>query len=73
MSVRMIALDKQPGVRPVGVGETWRRLFDKIILKFTGPEATMACQDNQLCARLKAVIDFAIHRVEALWNENLST
>ena len=24
---RLITLNKQPGVRPVGVGETWRRLF----------------------------------------------
>ena len=46
MSVRLIAIDKQPGVRPVGVGETWRRLFAKIILKVVGPEATMACQDD---------------------------
>ena len=29
MSFRMIALDKQPGVRSVGVGETWWRLMLK--------------------------------------------
>ena len=29
MSSRLIALDKQPGIRPVGVGETWRRLMEK--------------------------------------------
>ena len=29
ISGRMIALDKQPGIRPVGVGETWRRLIAK--------------------------------------------
>ena len=29
MSGRLIALDKQLGVRPVGVGETWRRLMAK--------------------------------------------
>ena len=59
MSGRLIALEKQPGVRPVGVGETWRRLFDKCVLRVTGPEATSVCQDDQLCAGLKAVIDGA--------------
>ena len=73
MSGRLIALDKQPGVRPVGVGETWRRLFAKIILKVTGPEATMACQDDQLFPGLKVGIDGAIHGVQSLRDENLST
>ena len=54
MSGRLIALDKQPGVRLVGVGETWRRLFANIVIKVTGPESTMARQDDQLCAGLKA-------------------
>ena len=33
MSDRLIALNKQPGVRLVGVGETWRRLFANIVLE----------------------------------------
>ena len=68
MSCHLIALDKQPGVRPVGVGETWRRLFSKIVLKVTGPEATMSCQDDQLCDRLKAGIDGAINGDQVLWD-----
>ena len=73
MSGRMIALDKQPFVCPVGVGEMWRRLFAKIVLKFTGPEATMECQDDQLCAVIKAGIDSAIHRVQALWDKIIAS
>ena len=73
MSGWIISLDKQPGVRLVGVGEMWRNLFANIVLKVTVPEATMACQDDQLCAGLKAGIDSAIHGVQALWDENLST
>ena len=69
---RLIALDKQPGVRPVGVGETWQSLFSKIVLKVTGPEATMACRDDQLCAGLKVGIDGTIHRIQSLWDKNLS-
>ena len=69
----LIALDKQPDIRPVGVGETWRRMFAKILLKVTGPESTMACQDDQLCDGIKAGIDGAIHGFQALWDKNLST
>ena len=66
MYSRMPALDKQPSVRPIGVRETWMRLFDKIVLKFTGPEATMACQYGQLYAVLKVGIDGIVHGVQAI-------
>ena len=42
MSGRLIALDKQPGIRPVRVGDTWRRLMAKCLLKVVGPEAKAA-------------------------------
>ena len=70
---RLIMLDKKHGVRPVGVRVTWRSIFSKIVLKVTGLEAIMACKDDRLCARLKAGIDSAIHEVQALWDENLTT
>ena len=73
MSVRMIALDKQAGVHPVGVGETRRRIFSKIVLKVTGPEATLAFQDDQMCDRLKSGIDGAVHGVQTFWDKNLTT
>ena len=56
-----------------GVGETWIRLFDNIVLKVTGPEATMACQDDQLYDGLKAGIDDAVHRVHDIWDKSLTT
>ena len=72
MSGRLIELDKQPGVHMVGVGETWRCLFAKCVLKVVGPEATNACQYDQLCAGLKAVIDGVIHNVQYIWGANPS-
>ena len=39
MSGQLIALDKQPGIRPVGVGETWRRMMVKCLMRVAGPEA----------------------------------
>ena len=68
-----IVLDKQPGVHLVRVGETWRCIFVNIVINFTGPEATMACQDDQLCDGIKAGIDNAVHGVQAIWDEKLTT
>ena len=71
--VCLIVLDKQPGMYLVGVGETWHRLFANIVIKVMGPETTMACQDDQLCAGLKAGIDGEVHGVQAIWDENPTT
>ena len=49
---RLIFLDKCSGVRPVGVGETWRRMLAKCILSVTGVEANEACGTYQLCGGL---------------------
>ena len=38
----MIALDKQTGVKPVGVSKTWRRLMAKCVLWVTGQESKAA-------------------------------
>ena len=56
MSGRLIALDKQPGIRPVGVGETWRRLMAKCLLKVAVHEVKVACGTTQLAGGLEAGI-----------------
>ena len=45
---------QEPGVRPVGIGDTWRHLFEKCVMKVTVPKSTNICQYEQLCARLKS-------------------
>ena len=40
MANRLMAPDKCPGVRPVGIGEIWRQLFAKCVLEIAGAEAT---------------------------------
>ena len=42
MSGWMIALDKQPGIRPVRVRETFRHMMAKCLLQVYGPEAKAA-------------------------------
>ena len=38
VSCRLIALDKNPGVRPIGVGEVVRRIIAKAVLSIIGPD-----------------------------------
>ena len=61
MACRLVALDKLPGTRPLGIGETYRRLMAKCILQCIGDRATSACGNYNLCAGLKAGIEGAVH------------
>ena len=63
MACCLVALDKRPGVRPVGIGETLRRALAKLVMREAGDQAKMACGNLQLCAGLKAGIDGATHAV----------
>ena len=66
MISRMIALDKQPGVRPVGVSETWPRLTGKCLLWVTGQEAKAACGIEHLAGGVDAGIEGGIHAMRLL-------
>ena len=66
----LISLNKCPGVFPVGIGGNWRRLFAKCVLRVTVPEASNECQDDQICAGLKAGINETLHRVQEIWYRN---
>ena len=67
MSGRLIALDKQPGIRPVGVGETCRRLMAKCLLRVTGQEVKAACGTDELVRVVEAGIEGGIHDMRVLW------
>jgi hypothetical protein len=63
MCRRLVALDKQPGVRPLAIGEIWQRCIAKGNLAGSGAEAKGACGSTQLCAGLEAGIEGALHAV----------
>jgi hypothetical protein len=66
----LLALEKMPGVRPIGIGETWRMAIAKWILQVTGKDATYACKTENLCDGLQGGIDAAIHAVQAIWDSH---
>ena len=63
MECCLVALDKSPGVRPVGIGETLRRALAKLIMREAGDQAKTACGNLKLCAGLKAGIEGEAHAV----------
>ena len=66
MSGRLIGLDTCPGVRTVGVGETWRQMLANCVFVVTGAESKEACGTKQLCRFLEAGIEGGIHAVRLL-------
>ena len=67
MACRLMALDKQPGTQPVGIGEIFRRLMAKCVVAEVGHQATLACGNDQLCAGLAASIEGAVHAMRTQW------
>ena len=43
MACHLVALDKMPGVRPVGIGETILRALAKIVMRSAGDQEKKAC------------------------------
>ena len=58
---RLIPLDKNPGVRPIGVGEVLRRIVGRSILKCITYDLKLLGQCQQLCLGQKCGIEHAIH------------
>lgn len=58
---RLVAIDKCPGVRPVGIGEAPRRIIGKGIVKVLKKDIQMAAGSYNLCAGQAVGIEALIH------------
>jgi hypothetical protein len=58
---QLIALDKCPGVNPVGIGKRWNWLNAKCMLLVSIDQAKEAYGIDQLCTSLKAGIEGVVH------------
>ncbi len=64
---RLIPLDKNPGVRPVGVGEVLRRIIGKSILAILGKDVSKIAGARQLCAGQPGGCEAAIHALRQVF------
>jgi hypothetical protein len=63
-TVRTIALDKTPGMRPLGVGKSWMRLRSDCSHTKTKVAVNNACGNTQLCAGLRSGIKANLHAAQ---------
>ena len=60
---RLIPLDKNPGVRPVGIGEVVRRIVGKAAIRVISKDLRRVAGSDQLCVGQRAGIESAIHEL----------
>ena len=61
MAYHLIALDKCPGVRPIGIGEVVRRIIAKAVLSIVKLYILEAAGPLQFCAGQDAGCEAAVH------------
>ena len=71
MACLLVAMDKRPGVRPVGIGEMLHRDLAKLVMRASRDQVKTACGNLQLCAGLKAGIEGVTHAVGQRWIERV--
>jgi hypothetical protein len=69
---RGIAIDKCPGLRPVGVGEMARRIIGKSVMAVTGAKVQEAVGSLQLCAGHPVGVEAAIHAMRGFLDDDSS-
>ena len=67
LACKLIPLNKNPGVRPIGVGETLRRILGKAALVVVGPSVQAASGALQLCSGQVAGIEAAVHSMSSIF------
>ena len=58
---RIIALNKNPGIRPIGMGEVLRRLMGKVVASTLKKEVQISVGPLQTCTGLKSGSEVAVH------------
>ena len=68
VACRLIALDKCPGVRPIGIGETLRRIIGKALYFTLKYDIQDAVGPLQLCAGFEGGCEAAVHAMQQLFS-----
>ena len=70
VACRLIPLDKNPGVRPIGIGDVSRRIIVKAILYVIRTDIQLAARELQTCAGHDAGVQAAIHAMKDIFSHD---
>ena len=65
---RLIPLDKRPGVRPIAVGEVYRRIICKAIMHVVESDVRRATAPLQICVGIPSACEAAVHTMDTLFS-----
>jgi hypothetical protein len=60
-------LNKCPGLRPIGIGETFRRIVAKAIMAIVKDDVTCCAGSMQVCAGQDGGVEAAIHEKKSIF------
>ena len=70
LNCRLIPLDKNPGIRPIGIGEVLRRIMGKTVVMFLKPEIINSVGPLQLSAGQEGGCEAACHAMSDIFAED---
>ena len=66
---RLIPLDKNPGLRRIGIGEILRRIFGKVVVSTIREDITESVRSLQVCAGQETGSEAAVHAMLEIFKE----
>ena len=69
LACRLIPLDKNPGLRPIGVGEILRRIAGKVVVSYTRNDIIDSVGSLQVCAGHKDGCEALIHTMNNIFQD----
>ena len=69
MACRLIPLDKNPGLRPIGIGEVLRRIIGKLVVSVLRADLQEDAGDLQLCAGQQSGCEAGIHAMHDIYQD----
>ena len=70
LACRLIPLDKNPGLRPIGVGEVLRRIAGKVVVSTLRDDIVSSVGSLQVCAGHDGGCEAAVHAMHQIFDES---